>query len=122
MSKGRSARVKGHSWEREIANRLKPLDPSSRRNVSESQEGSFDILTELPLALQCKCLSQWRLTPHAIWQQAKDHAGDRIPAGVVKIDRKKPELVILAWDDFYNLVEAINENNLWGQFRTTKTT
>lgn len=107
MSKGRAARAKGHSFECDIANKLKPLDPSARRNVSESQQGSFDILTELPLAIQCKSLARWTRTPHAIWQQAKDHAGDRTPVGVVKITRKAPILVVLAWEDYYTMLEKL---------------
>ena len=101
---GKAQRTKGQAFERFIANELKPIDSTARRNVSESQEGSYDILTELPIALQCKCFSKWHVSPHSIWQQAKDHAGTRIPVGVVRIDRKKPDLAIISWDDFKELI------------------
>lgn len=115
---GSYARRKGHSFERDIANRLKALDPTARRNVTETQEGSFDITTELPLAIQCKSLGRWSLTPHVIWEQAHMHAKGRMPVGVVKITHKAPELVILAWDDFYKMIESIHEHHLWRQLRS----
>jgi hypothetical protein len=104
--KGRGARAKGHGFEREIANKLKVIDPLARRNVSESQEGGFDILTRLPIAIQCKCFSRWHSTPHEIFEQARKHAKGRLPVGVVRISRKNPDLVIMDWDDFFAILET----------------
>jgi hypothetical protein len=106
--KGRGARTKGHSFEREIANRLKAIDPMARRNVSESQEGSFDILTRLPIAIQCKCFARWHMSPHDVFEQAQRHAGSRMPLGVVRISRKKPDLVFMDFEDFMTILEVLS--------------
>lgn len=105
--KGRGARAKGHSFEREIANRLKAIDPMARRNVSESQEGSFDILTRLPIAIQCKCFARWHVSPHDVFEQAQKHAGNRMPLGVVRISRKRPDLVLMDFEDFMKILEVL---------------
>lgn len=53
---GKSQRVKGHSWEREVAQRIREIDPNSKRQL-EYQEGmGIDIATTLPLAIQCKAM------------------------------------------------------------------
>ena len=106
---GRSARTKGHGFERQIAQCLRHLDPSAKRNVTETQEGSFDITTDLPLAIQCKCFSRWHTSPHDVYAQAADAAGELMPVAVVRIDRKKPDLAILSWDDFISILEILNE-------------
>lgn len=103
---GKSARTKGHSFEREISRRLRELDPNAKRNVSECQEASVDILTDLPLNIQCKCLAKWSTTPHEILKQARD-GGDmnKIPVGIVRITRKSPDLVFMSLDHFMDLLE-----------------
>lgn len=105
-SKGRTVRRKGHSHERMTANSLRRLDANARRNVTETQQGSYDITTKLPVAIQCKCFSRWHVSPHDVYEQAHKHADGRIPVGCVKIDNKKPVLAIISWDDFLNFLEA----------------
>lgn len=106
---GKAQRTKGHSWERSIAVSLRHIDPTARRNVQETQIASVDILTEIPIAIQAKCLKRWSLTPHSIWEQANDGKLDpsHIPVGIVKIDRKKPNLVILDFDHFVSMLEKL---------------
>jgi len=109
---GRHARNKGASYEREIAIALRGrgLDPTAHRNVAECQQASVDIITKLPLAIQCKCYGTWRgLSPHGVWNQANEGKlkPDHIPVGIVKITRKSPDLVILSLDDFLNMLEKI---------------
>lgn len=104
MSKGRAARLKGHNFEREIANLIKEIDPTARRNVSESQSGSFDILTALPFAIQCKCFSRWHVTPHSVLDQAIEHAKEKIPVGIVRISNKRPDLAIIRLQDFVGIL------------------
>lgn len=105
---GRAARAKGLTWEREIANRLKEIDPTARRNVEETQTASVDIKTELPLAIQAKCLARWSLTPHSIYDQARGGAldEDHFPVGIVKINNKEP-LVIMSFEDWLIFIERI---------------
>lgn len=104
---GRAARVKGHSWEREIAIRLRDVDPTARRNVEETQIASVDIKTALPLGIQAKCLARWSITPHAIYEQAK---GGTLPydtpVGIVKINNKEP-LVIMSFEDWLLMIKKI---------------
>lgn len=101
---GKAQRTKGHSFERFIARELQSLDPEARRNVTETQEGSYDISTSLPIAIQCKCMKKWHISPHEIYAQAALHAKTRQPVGVVRIDNKRPDLVIISWEFFKELL------------------
>lgn len=107
---GKAQRNKGHGFERDVAVALRHIDPTARRNVQETQIASVDILTDLPLAIQCKCLSQWRITPHNVWDQANNGKlnPEDMPVGIVKIDRKSPNLAILSLDDFILMLEKIH--------------
>jgi len=105
-NKGRAARIKGHSFERFVANKLKELDPTAKRNVQETQQSSWDVLTELPLIIQCKCLKNWSTSPHAALEQAARHRhDDKIPVAIARIDRKKPDLAIVDLNDFIDLIK-----------------
>ena len=116
------ARTKGHSFEREFAQRLRALDPTAKRNVEETQDGSVDIKTRLPLAIQCKCLGRWSLTPHKILEQAVEgmgkllsssHSGKSLLAlGVVRISRKRPDIAVLSLDDFLYLLSKVSWQEL----------
>ncbi len=106
---GRAARTKGHSFERYIAIRLREsgLDPKARRNVQETQQASVDILTDLPLAIQCKNLGKWSTTPHAVWTQAFEgrlKPFDKAVA-IVKITKKDPVLCMVSLDNFLEILE-----------------
>lgn len=98
MASGKTARRKGHAFERYIAIRLRDIDPTAMRNVAECQQASVDINTKLPLAIQCKSVKSWRSnTPHSIWDQAATGARDpsHIPLGIVKITNKQPILCLI---------------------------
>ncbi len=94
------SRTKGHSFERYIAGRLRPYDLGARRNVSETQFGSVDIVTKLPFGIQCKRFSCWRTTPITIYNQAVEgvvaygHNGI-MPIGIIKVDREDRVLCML---------------------------
>lgn len=110
---GRSQRDKGARFEREVAVSLRYLDHRAARNVAESQSASVDIVTDLPLAIQCKNLARWSITPHDVYGQAVSGRerlgpgeGHRIPVGVVRISHKEPDLAILSYEDFLTLFEA----------------
>ena len=106
---GKAARTKGHSFERFIAIELRKIDPTAMRNVAETQQASVDINTRLPLAIQCKALKRWSLTPHSIYAQACDGARKPtdVPITIVKIDNKSPQLVTMALEHFLQLMEAM---------------
>lgn len=104
---GAYARRKGHSFERWVANRLKELDPTARRNVEETQCASVDIKTRLPLGFQLKSLGRWSLTPHSVFEQAKGGCSpEQEPVCVVKITHKEP---ILAFVDFEFLLKLLGK-------------
>lgn len=88
---------------------LSPLDPTAKRNVAESQEASVDIITKLPLAIQCKNLARWNISPHSILEQAKDGAlkVGGTPVGIVRISNKSPDLVILDLQYFLCILEKL---------------
>ncbi len=101
MSK--SHRTKGHSWERRIANDLKPIDPSAKR-LLEYQEGmGIDIDTKLPLRIQCKSSFQASkgLTGLA---EAGEEAG-KLSVCALKVTQKG-EFAILHWADFLDLYKS----------------
>lgn len=104
-----NVRAKGASFERFIAIELRKIDHTARRNMAESQIASVDILTRLPLAIQCKALKNWGITPHNIYEQACEgslHNGD-VPVGIVKINKRQPVLCFLALEHFLSLMEAL---------------
>jgi hypothetical protein len=108
---GSHSRTKGHSFERLIAIKLREtgLDPNARRNVQETQVASVDILTDLPLAIQCKCIANWSVSPHSVWNQANEgklHPND-MPLGIVKITRKEPTLCIVSLDHMLEMLKKI---------------
>jgi hypothetical protein len=116
---GKSARTKGHSFERAIAIKIREIDKTARRNVSECQQASVDILTDLPLAIQCKALNNWSKSPTNIYAQAAEgrlHEED-IPVGIVKIDNRQPILCFIALEHFLEWVKII-----YGKKEETKTT
>jgi len=106
---GRHSRNKGASFEREVARMLAPLDPTAKRNVAECQEASVDIITKLPLAIQCKNLSQWRVTPHDILKQATEGALNTsdMPVGIVRISNKRPDIAIMDLKYFLCILEKL---------------
>lgn len=106
---GKAARTKGHAHERYVAIKLREIDSTARRNVEETQVASVDIKTKLPLAIQCKCLKNWSMSPHAIFNQAATgalHKND-MPVGVVRITKKSPVLAIIAFDHLLEMLERI---------------
>jgi hypothetical protein len=106
---GKLSRDKGARFEREVANMLAHIDPTAKRNVAECQEASVDIITKLPLAIQCKNLGKWSTTPHKVYIQARDGAlkPDDLPVGVIRISNKSPDLAVLALADFIKILERL---------------
>lgn len=94
---GRSSRTKGHAFEREIAQRLRPYDSSARRNVAETQIASVDIITKLPFGIQCKRMREWP-NPLNVIRQAREGIGEQdgiIPTGIVKVDFEHRTVVFM---------------------------
>lgn len=108
---GRSSRTKGHAFERYVAQRLRPYDKDARRNVAETQVASVDIITKLPLGIQCKCLKKW-VNPQRIYMQAEDgtRVNGVIPMGLVKIDYQPREIVLMKLVHFRILFADLIKN------------
>lgn len=103
---GRGARLKGVVFERYVANRLKPIDPTAQRNLEETRLGTYDIDLTIPFAIQCKCMKS-APNPMDVWYQAHDgmRGQDRIPVGVVKVTHKQPIFTIMQESHFRDLFD-----------------
>lgn len=102
MVSGAGARAKGHQWERDAVNDFKEIDPSAKRNL-EYQEGmGYDISTNLPYRIQCKCQKQIN------WLKALGEAdnGDEsvMPVVAGKVTGKG-KYAFMKWSDFIQLVK-----------------
>lgn len=100
---GKAQRLKGHSWEREVAIKLREIDPDAKR-LLEYQEGfGIDIETKLPLSIQCKCTAK----PNFIkaFQEAKNSKkADSIPVAAIKVDHKG-KFILLDFDFAFKLFQ-----------------
>jgi hypothetical protein len=82
---GKSARAKGHQWERDFVNQYwKSVDPSSMRMLEYQEGGDVDISTKLQYAIQCKCMGVW-----GGWKALEDldnlpEDDERIKVGAIK--------------------------------------
>lgn len=96
-----SQRRKGHSFERDIARRLRALYPDARRSqqTRSGQEGPDVCGT--PLHIECKAGK--RPSPRAALEQADaDSNAVKPPVAVVKDDgvSRGRELVVMHWNTF----------------------
>jgi len=93
--KARSAKAKGIRLELEIAKTLR--DAGLDRNAKKMpRSGAFmgfesDIHTSLPLMIECKNQENW--SPMEYYNQAKEHAGVKIPVVVMARNRTEPYIM-----------------------------
>lgn len=103
---GKKSRTKGHGYEREIANKLKPLFPDARRHL-EYQTGAaelgIDLINTGNLLIQCKRYKTY--VPITKIKEIKEASG-KIPVLVTKADRQ-PDMVVLKLDDFLSILADI---------------
>lgn len=106
MSGGKTARTKGHNFEREVANMLKPYYPDAKRQL-EYQEGlGYDIQNTGNLSIQCKIGKSFKI------EKALKEAiqPKKIAVAITKQDREDI-VVSMYWKDFeYFLAEYIKTN------------
>ena len=89
--RGKSARRKGHQFERDIANALKNVFPNAERQL-ESQHGfGYDIANTFPYRIQCKCYQDY--APINKINEVPEEDG-AIPVLVTKGNRKEPMAVM----------------------------
>lgn len=99
---GLTSRRKGHQFEREVANDLKPIFPKACRQL-EYQEGlGVDIANTEPFAFQCK-----NKKTYASINTIKEvpPMKDRIPVLVTKGLRMEP-MAVLPWKDLVRLLKG----------------
>lgn len=100
MSK--SQRTKGHSWERSVARDLQEIDPAAKRNLEYQEGGTRDIVTQLPLCVQCK--NQKVPKFHQAIREARHGKLDHeLAVGAVKVTNQG-EYAIMDWSDFMKLL------------------
>lgn len=95
MISGKTARRKGHNFEREVAKMLRVYYPNAKRQL-EYQEGvGFDIAETGDLSVQCKVGKSFKIEK-ALKEAERD---DKIAMAITKRDRE--EIVVsLYWKDF----------------------
>jgi hypothetical protein len=84
VKSGKTARRKGHNFEREVANLLKPYYPDAKRQL-EYQEGlGYDIQGTGNLSIQCKVGKSFKI------EKALKEAiqKNKIPVAITKRDRE----------------------------------
>jgi hypothetical protein len=106
MKSGKTARRKGHNFERDVANMLKPYFPNAKRQL-EYQEGlGYDIQGTDNLSIQCKVGKSFKIEK-ALAEAIRD---DFIPIAITKRDREDI-VVSMYWKDFeFFLVSYLKEN------------
>lgn len=102
---GRAARVKGLSFEREVANRLKHIFPHARRHLEfqDAEANGTDLVNTGRYKIQCKKYKQY-VNINKIEEVMIEDALGEIPVVVSAADGKKP-MVVLPLDEFIRLVE-----------------
>jgi hypothetical protein len=95
MISGKTARRKGHNFEREIAKLLRVYYPNAKRQL-EYQEGvGFDIAETGDLSVQCKVGKSFKIEK-ALKEAIRDN---KIPMAITKRDREDI-VVSMYWKDF----------------------
>lgn len=95
MKSGKTARRKGHNFEREVAKLLRQYYPNAKRQL-EYQEGvGFDIAETGDLSVQCKVGKSFKIEK-ALKEAERP---DKIPMAITKRDREDI-VVSLYWKDF----------------------
>lgn len=95
MKSGKTARRKGHNFEREVAKMLRVYFPNAKRQL-EYQEGvGFDIAETGDLSVQCKVGKSFKIEK-ALKEAVRK---DKIPMAITKRDREDI-VVSLYWKDF----------------------
>lgn len=101
---GASRRLKGHNWERKVAQDLHSIDPTAKRALEYQQGLGYDIDTYLPYAIQCK--SQKRVNWLSALKEADNIQGKHpIVAGKVT---HEGEFAFMKWSTFLMLIRKIH--------------
>ena len=106
--KGRSARAKGSSYEREIAERLRCVYPKAKRGLGQARSGGeVADVTGTPWWIEAK--RRKRVDVHKAIAQALAASDGRPVLVISRRDREK-DLVTLHLDEFIRLVAKTLED------------
>lgn len=99
---GKRSRTKGHSYEREIANQLKPMFPEVKRHLeSQSQEAlGYDLDNTGEWRVQCKRGKKYAPIGKIKEPQIEKTGG--IPVLITKGDRER-SVICFYLDDFLKM-------------------
>lgn len=102
---GRRARSKGHSFEREIAIRLREIFPGARRHLEyqDSEANGVDIAETAHFRIQCKKLKQYAPVT-TIDEIVHDRFFGEVPILVTAAD-SRPAMAVLPFDDLLALLK-----------------
>lgn len=104
--RGRASRTKGHSFEREIAARMREVYPNARRQLEYHTDDAKgrDIQCTGRLAIQCKRFKTYAPITAIFEVQIEPMLGD-VPMLVTAGDRQ-PAMAVLPFEDFLRLLKA----------------
>lgn len=104
---GRYQRTRGHSFERECAERLRTIYPEAKRHMeNQAQEAmGYDLDNTGPFRFQCKRNKKY--APLSCIEEIKDLNGT-MPALITQGDHKKA-IVALYFEDFIKILSDVGE-------------
>lgn len=109
-----SRKSKGRRLELRIAKDLREsgLDKTAgRMPLSGAAFGlEADIRTTLPLKIEAKNQETWSPLPY--YEQAKAHAGVKMPMVVMSKNNLPEPLVLIGWNDFLSIMQAAIKGGL----------
>lgn len=103
---GKSQRIKGHSFERATAIKLRSIWPDSKRGFQCRNNKDLNPDVDIPeFFIECKAHKRVNIRAALTQAETKRKESDkRIPVAVCKDDHK-PVVVALYFDDFVKLLE-----------------
>lgn len=108
---GKSSRTKGHSYEREIAKRLRDegLFPEAKRHLEmQMQEAKgYDLDNTPPFKIQLKRGKKYASITK-IEEAAREVSSDEAPVLITKGDRQR-DVVVMYLDDWIDLVREAQD-------------
>ena len=113
---GRASRLKGHNWERKVANIFKPIFPDAKRGF-QTRGGTAEEpdVKGTPFYIECKRMKRCneiaalRQAETALYEETEcgtRRVDDRIPLADCKSDRQKAT-VTMYLEDFLPLIRSI---------------
>lgn len=119
--KAAGKKEKGRRLELRVAKDLRDskLDlHATRMPLSGSAYGlESDIRTSLPLMIECKNQESW--SPLEYYNQAKEHAGSKMPLVIMARNRVDP-FALLLWNDFLEILTYAVQGGWSGELPFSK--